>query len=110
MATQETRVVYITEKTDFIEFLKNNPYVIVKATATWCGPCKMIKPFVDKWIEILPQAIKVVVFKAFPFVIAKYILAGYTANNNRISPHPAIFLVLRNNNNIPNSISKKPLK
>ena len=61
MATQETRVVYITEKTEFLEFLKNNRYVIVKATATWCKPCKMIKPFVDKWIEILPQTIKVVV-------------------------------------------------
>ena len=61
MTTQETRVVYITEKPEFLEFLKNNPYVIVKATATWCKPCKMIKPFVDKWIEILPLAIKVVV-------------------------------------------------
>ena len=55
MATEESQVVYLTERNDFLEFIKNNPYVIVKATATWCGPCKRVKPFIDKWIEILPK-------------------------------------------------------
>ena len=50
MATEESQVVYLTERNDFLEFIKNNPYVIVKATATWCGPCKRVKPFIDKWI------------------------------------------------------------
>ncbi|CAO3566527.1 unnamed protein product [Mortierella alpina] len=29
--------------------------VIVQFTANWCGPCKNIKPFVDKFSEKYPQ-------------------------------------------------------
>jgi thioredoxin 1 len=61
MATEESQVVYLTDRNAFLEFIKNNPFVIVKATATWCGPCKRVKPFVDKWIEILPKQIRVVI-------------------------------------------------
>ena len=61
MATEESQVVYLTDRNEFLEFIKHNPYVIVKATATWCGPCKRVKPFIDKWIEILPKQIRVVV-------------------------------------------------
>ncbi len=32
----------------FQEILKSNPLVFVDFYADWCGPCKMIAPFVDK--------------------------------------------------------------
>jgi thiol-disulfide isomerase/thioredoxin len=38
---------------DFTHFLgKNqNKYIIIKFTAKWCGPCKMIQPLFDKLHE-----------------------------------------------------------
>lgn len=39
----------------------------------------------------------------------KYMFAGKTAINSNIIPHAANFLVLLNNNNIPNIISINPL-
>ena len=38
------------------ELLKENQNIIfVKFTATWCGPCKRIKPIVDEFISKLPE-------------------------------------------------------
>ena len=41
-------------------FIKNNKYVIVRVSATWCGPCKKILPFVTEKIKNLSNNIKVV--------------------------------------------------
>ena len=47
-------------------------------------------------------------FRAAPFVIARYIFAGKTAIKSIINPQAAIYLVYGNNSIIPNNISKKP--
>lgn len=36
---------------EYDEVLKNNPSVFVDFFATWCGPCKMVGPVVDKVSE-----------------------------------------------------------
>ena len=56
----ESRIVELTTRVELLQFIKNNKFVIVKTSATWCGPCRQIKPYVDKWLEILPSNIKVV--------------------------------------------------
>ena len=56
----ESRIVELTTRVELQEFIKKNNFVIVKTSATWCGPCRQIKPYVDKWLEILPSNIKVV--------------------------------------------------
>ena len=41
---------------DFIKLLRVNPgLVIVKLGATWCGPCKQIKPVVDAFFASSPK-------------------------------------------------------
>ena len=57
----------------------------------------------------LPQAIIGEIPNAAPFVIAKYIFAGYTAINNTMIPQAAIALYFLKNRDIPKIISKHPL-
>ena len=60
----EANVVKLTTRTELKQFIHNNDFVIVKTSATWCGPCRQIKPYVDKWLEVLPNNIKVVLVDA----------------------------------------------
>jgi thiol-disulfide isomerase/thioredoxin len=41
------KVVTLKTRDELKNFLKNNRYVIVKVSATWCGPCKRIQPLVN---------------------------------------------------------------
>ncbi|KAJ8143479.1 hypothetical protein OXX80_001145 [Metschnikowia pulcherrima] len=42
-------VATITSTSEFQEALKHDGLVVVDFFATWCGPCKMIAPMVDKF-------------------------------------------------------------
>ncbi|KYC40422.1 thioredoxin [Scytonema hofmannii PCC 7110] len=54
-----TTVEYITEP-EFDSLLKGNEPVVCDFTATWCGPCKMIAPLIDKLAEEYEDRAKVV--------------------------------------------------
>jgi len=41
-------------------FIGNNKNVIIRVSASWCGPCKRIKPLLEEKINNLPNNIKVV--------------------------------------------------
>ena len=57
----QDRIVELFTREQFKLFLKDNPYTIVKASATWCGPCKRSTPFFMKiFNENVPKHIKLV--------------------------------------------------
>ena len=39
-----------TKRQQLAHFIKSNKYIVVKFTASWCGPCKRVAPFFDKCI------------------------------------------------------------
>jgi thioredoxin 1 len=54
--TQKTIITHIGNRQDFHRLLENNPgLVIIKLGATWCGPCKRIKPVLDGFFASSPD-------------------------------------------------------
>ena len=47
-------------KTEFLEILKKSKVTVIKAGATWCGPCKRIVADVEKIVETLSKDIQVI--------------------------------------------------
>jgi thioredoxin 1 len=43
--------IFIQDQTEFEALRKDTPLLVVDCTATWCGPCKVITPSIDKLAE-----------------------------------------------------------
>ena len=53
---QKTIITQFKSRDDFLRLLQNNPGLIVlKMGATWCGPCKRIKPILDGFFASSPD-------------------------------------------------------
>ena len=53
---EKTIVTFFQSRQDFMRLLDNNPgLIILKLGATWCGPCKTIKPIVDAFFASSPS-------------------------------------------------------
>ncbi len=39
---------FITDETEFDSLLTGESLLVVDCTATWCGPCKLVAPLIDK--------------------------------------------------------------
>lgn len=45
--TSETKANYI-DHSEFEQIIQENKLVVADYTATWCGPCKVVAPLIDK--------------------------------------------------------------
>jgi thiol-disulfide isomerase/thioredoxin len=53
---QKTIITYFQSRGKFASLLEKNPgLVIIKMGASWCGPCKKIKPVVDAFFASSPD-------------------------------------------------------
>ncbi|MDY7049319.1 MAG: thioredoxin [Microcystis panniformis WG22] len=39
---------FIQNETEFDSLLKSESLLVVDCTATWCGPCKLVAPLIDR--------------------------------------------------------------
>ena len=39
---------FIQDETEFDSLLKSESLLVVDCTATWCGPCKLVAPVIDR--------------------------------------------------------------
>jgi len=39
---------FIQDETEFDSLLKSESVLVVDCTATWCGPCKLVAPLIDR--------------------------------------------------------------
>jgi thiol-disulfide isomerase/thioredoxin len=54
--TTKTVITHFQSRGHFLSLLEKNPgLIIIKLGATWCGPCKRIKPVVDAFFASSPD-------------------------------------------------------
>jgi thioredoxin 1 len=51
----ENRIHTIKTKEDFKNYLNNYKFIVMKFTASWCGPCKQINPIFENYFMQLPE-------------------------------------------------------
>lgn len=54
----------LTKRTELAELVSKKKPVIIKFTATWCGPCKRIAPTFNKLVEKVKHLVDIVIVDA----------------------------------------------
>ncbi len=54
----------LTKRTELKELVQKKKPLIIKFTATWCGPCKRIAPAFNKLVEKVKHLVDVVIVDA----------------------------------------------
>jgi thioredoxin 1 len=50
---------FIQDETEFDSLLKSESLLVVDCTATWCGPCKLVAPLIDRLADDYSDRAKV---------------------------------------------------
>ncbi|SRR5579883_1291048 len=50
---------YIQDEAEFDTLLEAEPLLVVDCTATWCGPCKLVAPLMDRLADEFRDRAKV---------------------------------------------------
>jgi len=54
-------IINLTTRAEVIEYFKIHKVVVMKFTATWCGPCKKSTPLVNKLFSTIPNNVSMVI-------------------------------------------------
>ena len=92
--SQKTVITYFKSRDQFLRLLENNPgLIVIKLGATWCGPCKKIKPVVDAFFASSPDNViccEIDVDESFD-------LYSYYKNKKMVNGIPVILCYKRGN-------------
>ena len=77
---------------EFKQFIQTNQYVVVRVSATWCGPCKRIHKQVAQFTRNLPSHVK--------RVFVDYDAHRDVAKGLRIKSVPTFILIIGGQPNI----------
>lgn len=54
-------VVYLTDRKQFWKYMQTHPFIMLKATATWCKPCQRIKPVFMDLFRQMPESVVLII-------------------------------------------------
>ena len=57
-------IIHLTKRQELKEYIKTHSAVIIKFTATWCGPCQLIKPHVEEYFDQIKEHFDMVIVDA----------------------------------------------
>jgi thiol-disulfide isomerase/thioredoxin len=79
---------------DFQRILNENAnLIILRFTATWCGPCKRLEPTIQKWIQTIPMEVD---FYHLDIDVNE-VVYSFLKKNRRLNGIPAILCYSRGN-------------
>lgn len=90
-----TEIQNSTELKSILE--QNNNWIILKFTASWCRPCKLIEPVVEPWIQKLSENnVDIYILD----IDENFEIYGYLKTKKRLNGVPALLAYKKGNTSI----------
>lgn len=58
------KIIYLTNRNELKQFISESNAFIIDVTATWCGPCKKLKPLLEGYFDQIKDKFDMVIVDA----------------------------------------------